>query len=49
MEDRTSIPCSPRTRDEYKSLKKGGQTYNDLLIEILVFLKENGFEDQRKI
>lgn len=49
MEERATIPCSPRVRDEYKSLKRGGQIYNDLLIEIVEFLKEKGFNDQRKI
>jgi predicted CopG family antitoxin len=27
----TSIPCTKETREEIKSLKRGGESYNELL------------------
>jgi len=47
MEERTTIPCSPRTREAFKALKRGGQTYDDLLMEIMDYLTKTGFDSHR--
>lgn len=47
MEDVTPIKIRVTTREALKALKRGQQSYDDLLVEIIAFCRKNGFQNRK--
>lgn len=47
MEELGTVQIRKSTREALKTLKRGQQSYDDLLVEIITFCRKNGFQNRK--